>query len=182
MKQSPAPSAATADAELFAPQPSTFTVAIGNPLSAEAGMLRPIAAARPRSPRLSNASTGTSAMYACLKSAQPSAALPTGWKRSLQWLSPLQGLPRASGPHHTSPRLRLLRRQGDHRSSHRKIPAKSIPTSTRCVFLRVFSLHGCIPGRAARCVIDGFTIGYFGQLHPAEAQKTQAQAGTVFIA
>ena len=27
------------------------------------------------------------------------------------------------------------------------------------------------PGRSARLVIDGATIGYFGQLHPAEAQR-----------
>ena len=27
------------------------------------------------------------------------------------------------------------------------------------------------PGRSARAVIDGATVGYFGQLHPAEAQR-----------
>ncbi len=27
------------------------------------------------------------------------------------------------------------------------------------------------PGRAARAVVDGLTVGYFGQLHPAEAQR-----------
>jgi len=27
------------------------------------------------------------------------------------------------------------------------------------------------PGRAARAVVDGLTIGYFGQLHPSEAQR-----------
>jgi phenylalanyl-tRNA synthetase beta chain len=27
------------------------------------------------------------------------------------------------------------------------------------------------PGRAARAVVDGLTIGYFGQLHPCEAQR-----------
>jgi len=27
------------------------------------------------------------------------------------------------------------------------------------------------PGRSARAVLDGATVGYFGQLHPAEAQR-----------
>ena len=27
------------------------------------------------------------------------------------------------------------------------------------------------PGRSARAVVDGLTVGYFGQLHPGEAQR-----------
>ena len=36
------------------------------------------------------------------------------------------------------------------------------------------------PGRAARAVIDGLTVGYFGQLHPSEAQKRKLKQ-PVFI-
>jgi phenylalanyl-tRNA synthetase beta chain len=36
------------------------------------------------------------------------------------------------------------------------------------------------PGRAARAVVDGLTVGYFGQLHPAEAQRRKLKQ-PVFI-
>jgi phenylalanyl-tRNA synthetase beta chain len=36
------------------------------------------------------------------------------------------------------------------------------------------------PGRSARAVIDGATIGYFGQLHPEEAQRRKLKQ-TVFV-
>ena len=36
------------------------------------------------------------------------------------------------------------------------------------------------PGRAARAVIDGLTVGYFGQLHPAEADRRKLKQ-PVFI-
>jgi len=31
------------------------------------------------------------------------------------------------------------------------------------------------PGRSARAVIDGATVGYFGQLHPAEAERRKVK-------
>ena len=37
------------------------------------------------------------------------------------------------------------------------------------------------PGRSARLVVDGTTIGYFGQLHPAEAQRRKLKA-TLYLA
>ena len=36
------------------------------------------------------------------------------------------------------------------------------------------------PGRSARAVIDGATVGWFGQLHPAEAQRRKIKQ-TIFI-
>jgi phenylalanyl-tRNA synthetase beta chain len=36
------------------------------------------------------------------------------------------------------------------------------------------------PGRAARAVIDGLTVGYFGQLHPSEAERRKLKQ-TVFV-
>ena len=36
------------------------------------------------------------------------------------------------------------------------------------------------PARSARIVVDGSTIGYFGQLHPAEAQRRKIRQ-TVFV-
>jgi phenylalanyl-tRNA synthetase beta chain len=36
------------------------------------------------------------------------------------------------------------------------------------------------PGRSARAVIDGTTVGYFGELHPAEAQRRKFRQ-TVYL-
>jgi phenylalanyl-tRNA synthetase beta chain len=36
------------------------------------------------------------------------------------------------------------------------------------------------PGRSARAVVDGTTVGHFGQLHPAEAQRRKLKQ-TIFI-
>ncbi len=36
------------------------------------------------------------------------------------------------------------------------------------------------PGRSARAVLDGATVGYFGQLHPAEAQRRKIKQ-TIYI-
>ena len=36
------------------------------------------------------------------------------------------------------------------------------------------------PGRAARCVVDGSTIGYFGELHPDESARRKLRQ-PVFI-
>ncbi|HZD46571.1 MAG TPA: phenylalanine--tRNA ligase subunit beta, partial [Acidobacteriaceae bacterium] len=40
--------------------------------------------------------------------------------------------------------------------------------------------HWLNPARAARCVVDGSTIGYFGELHPEESSRRKLRQ-TVFV-
>ncbi len=157
-----------ADAALFAPQPAT-AVPLGNPLNEEAGMLRPSLVPGMLTMLANNLNrdvedaalfemgtvfSGTTDRV----DERPSLAL--GATGNVAITGPLQ-----------SPRvLDFYDFKGSVEDLIGKFAAKTVyydafPAATG---LLPEWLH---PGRAARAVLDGATVGYFGQLHPAEAQR-----------
>ena len=152
-----------AAAELFAPQPSN-SVAIGNPLSAEAGMLRPSLL-----PGLIHATEQ------CLNRNISNVRLfeiGTAFSGSTERVDEkpvlafaITGHAPSAGPHHATRSFDFYDVKGLVEALIAKFQHKS--TYVDAVLLPAW-LH---PGRSARCVVDGFTIGYFGQLHPSAAQQ-----------
>ena len=161
-----------ADAELFAPQPA-MSVAMGNPLNAEAGMLRPsllpgiVTAVEINSSRnvadirifeMGTAFSGTTDRV----DEKPALAFAAA------------GHTPASGPHHGPRSFDFFDAKGMVEGLLAKFQYR---TSYMDALLLPAWLH---PGRAARCVVDGATVGYFGQLHPAEAHKRKLKQ-SVFL-
>jgi phenylalanyl-tRNA synthetase beta chain len=148
---------AAADAALFAPQPNS-AVAIGNPLSEEAGMLRP--ALLP----------GMVAMLALnLNRDVEDAALfeaGTVFSGSPEKVDERPALAigatgRAFGPG-----------SADFYDLKGTIEALLAKFASRSVYFDKLLLPAWLhPGRGARAVLDGSTVAYFGQLHPAEADR-----------
>ena len=151
------------DAALFAPQPGQ-AVAMGNPLNAEAGMLRPSllaglvtavetnASRNVAGVRLFEAGTVFSGSTDRVDEAPALAFVATGSVPS-------------SGPHHPARSFDFYDAKGIVESVAAVFHARSSYVDN---LLLPAWLH---PGRGARCVVDGVTVAYFGQLHPAEAQK-----------
>jgi phenylalanyl-tRNA synthetase beta chain len=152
-----------AAAGLFAPQPS-HSIAIGNPLSAEAGMLRPSLL-----PGLINATEQ------CLNRNISNVRLfeiGTAFSGSTDRVDEkpalafaITGHAPSAGPHHTARPFDFYDAKGIVEALIAKFQHKA--SYVDAVLLPAW-LH---PGRSARCVIDGFTIGYFGQLHPSAARQ-----------
>jgi phenylalanyl-tRNA synthetase beta chain len=84
-----------------------------------------------------------------------------------------------TGPHQPSRDLDFYDIKGSVETLLNKFSAKSL------YFDRFPSDSGLMPawlhpGRSARAVLDGATVGYFGQLHPAEAQRRKIKQ-TIYI-
>ncbi|WP_158748577.1 phenylalanine--tRNA ligase subunit beta [Acidobacterium sp. S8] len=157
-----------ADAAAFAPQPNS-AVPLGNPLSEEAGMLRPSLASGMLGMLALNLNRdmedvmlfelGT-VFHGSTDRVEEKPSLSIGATGKL----PLEG------PHQPSRELDFYDMKGSIEALLGKFSSKSI------YFDRFPSDSGLMPawlhpGRSARAVIDGATVGYFGQLHPAEAQR-----------
>jgi phenylalanyl-tRNA synthetase beta chain len=148
---------AASDAELFAPQPNS-AVAMGNPLSEEAGMLRP------------SLLPGTVAMLALnLNRDVEDVALyelGTAFSGSTDRVEEVPALAiGATGRALGESEVNFFDLKGTVEELIGKFSTRSIYFDA--LFLPAW-LH---PGRSARVVVDGTTLGYFGQLHPAEAER-----------
>jgi phenylalanyl-tRNA synthetase beta chain len=156
------------DAVTFAPQPDS-AIKIGNPLNEEAGMLRPslipgmltmLAGNLNRDIEnvtlfeLGTAFTGTTDKV----EERPSLAFGASGNLGV------------SSPFHQPQPVDFYTIKG----AVEELLAKF---SARSRYMDAFPIDSGLlpqwlhPGRAARAVLDGLTIGYFGQLHPTEAQR-----------
>jgi phenylalanyl-tRNA synthetase beta chain len=148
---------AAGDAALFAPQPNT-AVAMGNPLSEEAGMLRP------------SLLPGTVAMLALnLNRDVDDVALyelGTAFSGSPERVEERPALAiGATGRALHESEVNFYDLKGTVEDLAGKFTSRSVYFDA---LLLPAWLH---PGRSARVALDGSTIGYFGQLHPAEAER-----------
>jgi len=165
------------DAVTFAPQPNS-AIPLGNPLSEEAGMLRPSLASGMLGMLALNLNRdmedvmlfemGT-VFHGTTDRVEEKPSLAIGATGKL----PL------AGPHQPSRELDFYDIKGTVETLLNKFSAKSL------YFDRFPSESGLMPawlhpGRSARVVLDGATVGYFGQLHPAEVQRRKLKQ-TIFI-
>ncbi len=157
-----------ADAVLFAPQPGT-SVAVGNPLNDEAGMLRP------------SLLPGMLTMLAHNLNRNVNRArlfeMGTVFSGSPERVEERPGLSfgatgewNSGGPHQPARGVDFYDLKGSVEALLERFAKKSVyfDAFPGAPDLMPPWLH---PGRAARCVVDGSTVGYFGQLHPAEADR-----------
>ena len=148
---------AAADAALFAPQPNS-AVAMGNPLSEEAGVLRP------------SLLPGMAGMLALnLNRDEEDVALyeiGTAFSGSADRVDERPALAiGASGRAFGEREVNFYDLKGT-------VAELLSGFSSRLVYFDALQLPAWLhPGRSARAVVDGATIGYFGQLHPAEAER-----------
>jgi phenylalanyl-tRNA synthetase beta chain len=152
-----------ADADLFAPQPA-FAVAMGNPLNAEAGMLRPsLLPGLVTAIELNVNRNVEDVRIFEIGTVFSGSADRVDERPALGFAA--TGATAASGPHTASRIFDFYDAKG--------IVETLLDTfQYRSAYFDALLLPAWLhPGRGARCVMDGLTVGYFGQLHPAEAQK-----------
>jgi phenylalanyl-tRNA synthetase beta chain len=148
---------AAADAALFAPQPNS-AVAMGNPLSEEAGMLRP------------SLLPGMVAM------------LTLNLNRDVEDAALFEaGTVFSGSPEKVDERPALAigatgralgEKPTDFYDLKGTIEALLAKFASRSLYFDNLLLPAWLhPGRGARAVLDGSTVAYFGQLHPAEAER-----------
>jgi phenylalanyl-tRNA synthetase beta chain len=168
---------AAADAELYAPQPGS-TVAMGNPLNAEAGVLRPSLA-----PGLVIATEHnlnrdvTDVRLFEMGTVFSGSTERVDEKPALGFIA--TGTVAYAGPHHGARSFDFFDAKGVVEALVAKFQYRAFYADA--VLLPAW-LH---PGRGARLVVDGLTVGYFGQLHPEEAQrhklKQEVLAGEIYL-
>ena len=145
------------DAALFAPQPNS-AVAMGNPLSEEAGMLRPSLLPGMLSMLALNLNRDVEdvALY----------ELGTAFSGTPDKVDERPALAiGASG-------RALAESEVDFYALKGAVEELIAKFSSRSVYFDALLVPSWLhPGRSARVVADGTTIGYFGQLHPAEAER-----------
>ncbi|MGC2162718.1 MAG: phenylalanine--tRNA ligase subunit beta [Silvibacterium sp.] len=145
------------DAALFAPQPNS-AVAMGNPLSEEAGMLRP------------SLLPGMVNMLALNlnRDVEDAALFESGtvFSGSTEKVDERPSLSiGATGGAFAASSAGFYDLKGT-------IEALLAKFSSRSLYFDKLLLPAWLhPGRSARAVLDGSTIAYFGQLHPAEAER-----------
>lgn len=148
---------AAADAALFAPQPNTG-VAIGNPLSEEAGMLRP---------SLLPGMVGMLALN-LNRDVEDAALFEVGtvFSGTTDKVDERPALAiGATGSPFGTKAVDFYDFKGTAETLLGNFSSRSVYFDS---LLLPEWLH---PGRGARAVLDGSTVGYFGQLHPAEAER-----------
>jgi len=159
-----------ADAELFAPRPNT-SVPMGNPLSEEAGMLRPSLLPGILTMLAHNLNrdvstvrffeTGT-AFEGSTKQVEERPALAFGLTGAV-----------AASPLYSANDAGFYEMKGTVEDLLAKFDAKlTFTTEGLAPYLH--------PGRAADIYLDGKPVGCFGELHPAEAQKRKLKQ-TVYV-
>jgi phenylalanyl-tRNA synthetase beta chain len=147
----------TEDAELFAPQPDS-AVAMGNPLSEEAGMLRPsLLPGMVNMLALNlNRDVEDAALY----------ELGTTFSGSTDKVEERPALAiGATGRAFGATGADFYDLKGAVEALLNQFTSRSIYFDA---LLPPAWLH---PGRSARAVLDGSTVAYFGQLHPAEGER-----------
>jgi phenylalanyl-tRNA synthetase beta chain len=157
---------AATDAALFAPQPAS-AVAIGNPLSEEAGMLRP------------SLVPGMLSMLALNLNRDVEDAtlfeIGTVFSGSPERVAESPSLAiGATGRAFDQKQVTFYDLKGTVEKLLEKFSARSAYFDN---LLLPAWLH---PGRSARAVVDGLTTAHFGQLHPAEAERRKLRQ-TVFV-
>jgi phenylalanyl-tRNA synthetase beta chain len=165
-----------AEAELFAPQPG-LAVAMGNPLNAEASVLRPSPLAGLLGAVEANLNRNVEEIRLFEMGTTFSGSTERVEERPALAFA-ATGRDPASGPHRAARPFDFYDAKGavetlvasfQYRQSYFDAPRiASAPGSSEPKSLLPAWLH---PGRAARCVVDGATVGYFGQLHPEEARR-----------
>ncbi len=164
--------ASASDAVLFAPQPNA-AVPLGNPLSEEVGMLRPSLASGMLGMLALNLNRDVEDVMLFELGTVFSGSTDKVEERPALSLGATGRLPLA-GPQQASRELDFFDIKGSVEALIGKFSAKSL------YFDRVLLPEWLHPERAARVVLDGATVGYFGQLHPAEAQRRKLKQ-TVFV-
>jgi phenylalanyl-tRNA synthetase beta chain len=165
------------DAVTFAPQPDA-AVPMGNPLSEEAGMLRPSLAPGMLTMLAHNLNRDVEDVMLFEMGAVFSGSTEKVEEKPALAIGATGKLP-IEGPQQPARELDFYDVKGSVEELLGKFAAKSL------YFDRFPSDSGLMPawlhpGRAARAVVDGATIGYFGELHPAEAQRRKLRQ-TVYI-
>jgi phenylalanyl-tRNA synthetase beta chain len=148
---------AAADAALFAPQLNS-AVAMGNPLSEEAGMLRP------------SLLPGMAGMLALNlnRDVEDVALFEAGtvFSGSTEKVDERPSLAVGATGHAFGAKA------ADFYDIKGAVEAMLAKFSSRSVYFDKLLLPAWLhPGRSARAVLNGATIAYFGQLHPAEAER-----------
>ncbi len=166
-----------ADAVTFAPQPDS-AVKVGNPLSEEAGMLRP------------SLIPGMLAMLAenLNRDADDVALFELGtvFSGSTERVDERPSLAFAATGHAGAKSALQRPHPVDFYLLKGIVEELLSKFSARSKYFDAFPVdsgllpHWLHPGRAARAVIDGLTVGYFGQLHQSEAQNRKLKQ-PVFI-
>jgi phenylalanyl-tRNA synthetase beta chain len=165
------------DAVTFAPQPSS-AVPMGNPLSEEAGMLRPSLVPGMLTMLAGNLNRNVEDVRLF-----EIGTVFSGTTQSVEERPSLAfgatGLLPVESPHQTPRPVDFFDVKGSveellSRFSARSLYFDNFPGQSG---LMPEWLH---PARSARIVVDGSTIGYFGQPHPAEAQRRKLRQ-TVFV-
>jgi phenylalanyl-tRNA synthetase beta chain len=166
-----------ADAAVFAPQPNS-AVALGNPLSEEVGMLRPSLAPQMLGMLALNLNRDVedvmlfemgTVFQGTTDRVEEKPALAIGATGKLPLI----------GPHQPSRELDFYDVKGAVEALLSKFSAKSLYFD-RFPFDSGLMPKWLHPGRSARAVMDGSSIGYFGQLDPSEAQRRKIKQ-TIFI-
>lgn len=163
------------DAELFVREPRA-TVALGNPLSEEAGMLRPSLLPGMLSMLALNISRDVEGAALFEMGTTFSGSPENGYARIEERPSLAIG---ATGSIFGKHEVDFY----DLKGTVEQLLAKF---SSRSLYLDRFSAASGLmpawlhPGRSARAVIDGATVAWFGQLHPAEAERRKIKQ-TVWI-
>jgi phenylalanyl-tRNA synthetase beta chain len=157
-----------AEAAIFEPQPGT-SVALGNPLSDEAGILRSSLLPGMLTMLALNLNRGSddaslfemgTVFHGTTDRVEERPSLAIGATGRLPVI----------GPHDTARDVNFY----DMKGSVEELVSKF---SARSMYFDAFPVDSGLlpswlhPGRAARAVLDGLTIGYFGELHPSEAQR-----------
>ena len=155
-----------ADADLFVREPKT-AVALGNPLSAEAGMLRPSLLPGMLEMLTLNISRDVEGAALYEMGTVFSGSPDNGYARVEERPALAIG---ASGHAFSAADLDFYDLKGAVEQITGKFTARSF------YYDRFPAASGLVPawlhpGRSARAVIDGATIGWFGELHPAEAER-----------
>jgi phenylalanyl-tRNA synthetase beta chain len=157
---------AATDAALFAPQPNS-AVAMGNPLSEEAGMLRP------------SLLPGMLGMLAL------------NLNRDVEDAALFEiGTVFSGSPDHVDEKPALAIGATGHALTGSDVTFYGLKGavqellgkfSSRSVYFDNLNLPTWLhPGRSARAALDGATVAWFGQLHPAEADRRKLRQ-TVFV-
>jgi phenylalanyl-tRNA synthetase beta chain len=160
------------DAVTFAPQPNSG-VALGNPLSEEVGVLRPSLASGMLNMLALNLNRDMEDVMLFEMGTVFQGTTDRVEEKPSLAIGATGQLPLA-GPYQQSRELDFYDAKGSVEAVLGKFSSKSI------YFDSILTPEWLHPGRSARAVIDGATVGYFGQLHPAEAQRRKIKQ-TIYI-
>ena len=167
-----------ADAAAFEPQPNS-AIALGNPLSEDAGMLRPSLLPGMLQMLQNNLNRDVEDV-ALFEMGTVFHGNPDKVEERPSLALGATGRVSATGPHQLAPAYDFYHLKGAveavlGRFASRSLYYDSFPAATG---LLPAWLH---PGRCARAVMDGTTVAWFGQLHPGEAHRRKLRQ-LVFLA